>query len=99
MSNIIDNDNSEDVEAMIRVKIALDSCPISTDATSNTDPNDPKHFRKYLRSIAYRKILKDVNEYLFLHCKHNYVTDYIDIDPDRCQTIRYCEKCSCCVEI
>jgi hypothetical protein len=95
MSNIIDNDNSDDVEAMIRVKISLDACPMSTiNEDVNDDRNDfRKNFRKYCRAVAYQKILKQVNEYLHLHCKHNYVTDSIDIDPDRSETIRYCEKC------
>jgi len=97
MSEINENDNSEDVEAMIRVKIALDACIMSTESTSDEDMNDRDHFRKnfrkYCRAVAYQKILKQVNEYLHLHCKHSYVTDSIDIDPDRSETIRYCEKC------
>ena len=115
MSNI--NENSEDVDAMIRVKIALDACPkfsgqrpnnlvvegrspsdpMSTESKSDADMDDRDHFRKnfrkYCRAVAYQKILKSVNEYLHLHCNHNYVVDSIDIDPDRSQTIRYCEKC------
>ena len=87
--------NDEDVDAMIRVKIALDACPMSTESTSDTDDRDHfrKNFRKYCRSVTYQKILKSVNEYLHLHCKHSYVVDSIDIDPDRSETIRYCEKC------
>lgn len=97
MSHIIDNDNSDDVEAMIRVKIALDACPMSVESTSDEDVEDRnnfrKNFRKYCRAVAYQKILNQVYEYLHLHCKHSYVTDSIDIDPDRSETIRYCEKC------
>lgn len=26
-------------------------------------------------------------------CDHEFVVDYIDIDPDRSQQIIYCEKC------
>lgn len=26
-------------------------------------------------------------------CKHNYVEDYIDIDPDKGMQITYCDKC------
>jgi hypothetical protein len=26
-------------------------------------------------------------------CKHNYVEDYIDINPDRGTSITYCDKC------
>jgi hypothetical protein len=88
-----DTVNTEDVETMIRIKCALDSCSLSQDTTRNDDPTDPKNFRRYLRSVAFRKILKEVNGYLFLHCKHDFVDDLIDIDPDRSQTIRYCYKC------
>ena len=89
-----ERENSEDVEILIRVKMSMDSCTLAKDETMNTDPNDPRHFRRYLRSIAYRKILKDINCYLHLNCRHSYVIDTIDIDPDRSQTIKYCEKCS-----
>jgi hypothetical protein len=44
-----DCDNSEDVEIMINVKTRMDSCHLAKDATINTDPNDPAHFRRYLR--------------------------------------------------
>jgi hypothetical protein len=86
-------DNSEDVKTMIRVKITLEACPLSLDTTTNTDPTDRNNFRRCLRSVRFRKILKEVNEYLFLHCRHNYIEDLIDIDPDRSQIIKYCEKC------
>lgn len=29
-------------------------------------------------------------------CKHDYVEDYIDIDPERSQRICYCNKCYSC---
>ena len=86
-------DNTGDVNTMISVKNKLEASPLAMDSTRNDDPNDPKNFRRYLRSIAFRKILKDVNSYLHLHCKHDYVEDLIDIDPDRSQTIKYCYKC------
>ena len=28
------------------------------------------------------------------HCCHEIITDYIDIDPDKSMTIKYCSKCS-----
>ena len=28
------------------------------------------------------------------HCCHEIITDYIDIDPDKSMTIKYCNKCS-----
>ena len=85
--------NPEDVNLMIGIKIKLESCPLALDTTRNDDPNDKKNFRRCLRSVAYRKILKDVNAYLHVHCKHDFVEDLIDIDPDLSQTIKYCCKC------
>ena len=38
-------------------------------------------------------ILKQMDKYLYKHCKHVIVKDLIDIDPDRSKTIYYCEKC------
>lgn len=29
-------------------------------------------------------------------CKHDYVEDYIDVDPERSQRICYCNKCYSC---
>jgi len=92
MSATENRDNTEDVDSMIRVKIALDACPLSKIVINNND--QPREFKRYVRSVAFRKILKDVNAYLFLHCNHSYVEDLIDIDPDKSQTIRYCEKCN-----
>lgn len=85
------SENTEDVESMIRVKMALDASPMSKMVVTNDD--QPNNFKRYMRSVAFCKILKEVNAYLFLHCQHNYVEDLIDIDPDKSQTIRYCEKC------
>ena len=85
--------NTEDVNIMIGMKIKMDNCSLSQVNTRNDDPTDTKHFRRYLRSVAFRKILKDVNGYLYLNCKHEYVEDTIDIDPDRSQSIKYCNKC------
>ena len=85
--------NTEDVNIMIGMKIKMDACSLAQDTTKNDDPTDQKHFRRYLRSVAFRRILKDVNGYLYLNCKHEYVEDTIDIDPDRSQTIKYCNRC------
>lgn len=85
--------NDEDVNIMIGIRNKLESSPLAMDTTRNDDPNDKQHFRRCLRSVAYRKILKEVSAYLFTHCKHDFVEDSIDIDPDRSQTIKYCHKC------
>ena len=30
------------------------------------------------------------------HCKHQYIEDWIDLSPDRSQSIWYCRYCECC---
>ena len=37
---------------------------------------------------------KKINTKLIDICKHDWVTDLIDIDPDRSKTIEYCKICS-----
>jgi hypothetical protein len=32
-------------------------------------------------------------------CRHEYVEDYIDVDPDRSQRICYCNKCYSCFPV
>ena len=34
-----------------------------------------------------------VNENIKLRCNHNFIEDTIDIDPDKCKVINYCEYC------
>ena len=41
----------------------------------------------------YLDILNRVKKYLHRHCKHNVVSDLIDIDPDRSKEISYCTIC------
>jgi hypothetical protein len=43
-------------------------------------------------------VLRKINElegvtYKQLQCKHNFIDDHIDIDPDRSQKITYCTLC------
>lgn len=40
-----------------------------------------------------KHLLKEINERIEENCNHNWITDSIDIDPDRSQTIIYCEHC------
>jgi hypothetical protein len=37
-----------------------------------------------------------VDQRLKSGCKHDYVEDYIDVDPERSQRICYCNKCYSC---
>ena len=41
----------------------------------------------------YKQIVDTVNKYLSKHCQHIICHDEIDIDVEKCKTIKYCEKC------
>ena len=41
----------------------------------------------------YKTICKQVNDYFFLHCQHEFEKDLFDIDPDKSVTVTYCTKC------
>ncbi len=45
------------------------------------------------RNGVYRQIYNSIHSYLQNYCVHSIITDVIDIDIDRSQTIRYCEHC------
>lgn len=49
------------------------------------------------RRVAMKKIdehIASLENTLKGMCKHNYVVDYIDVDPDKAmQQITYCDKC------
>jgi hypothetical protein len=49
----------------------------------------PKEFR----NADYATIFKCSKDYLIKHCKHDYIKDYIDIDPDYGAYITYCKIC------
>ncbi len=36
---------------------------------------------------------KIIKTFLMRYCVHDVMTDYIDITPDKCITIRYCKCC------
>ena len=46
-----------------------------------------------LQNTESVNILNMISNYLHAHCQHNIITDQIDVDPDRSETIRYCDKC------
>ena len=37
-----------------------------------------------LRTLEYKKILETIHNYIHYNCKHNYITDVIDIDVEQC---------------
>jgi hypothetical protein len=40
-----------------------------------------------------RNALEQLNQFLNKNCSHDYVDDFIDVDPDRTRKITYCTKC------
>ncbi len=46
-----------------------------------------------LRCAEYRKILVNIHNYISNNCKHEYITDVIDVDVELSETIVYCRKC------
>ena len=45
------------------------------------------------RDAEYAILCNKLHNYVKKHCKHNIITDLIDIDPDTSKTIHYCTKC------
>jgi hypothetical protein len=41
----------------------------------------------------YKHIMDLVNNYLLKNCKHHIISDHVDTDIERSETIKYCEKC------
>ena len=38
-------------------------------------------------------IINKLNTFLIIYCKHEIITDYIDITPDKGCNIKYCIRC------
>ena len=57
--------------------------------------NIPAHINNndILRKLYLENFLTIVNDQIKNKCQHNYVTDYIDIDPDTSMKICYCSIC------
>jgi hypothetical protein len=43
----------------------------------------------------YKNLLNEINNFLYNHCDHQWLTDLIDITPEKSKYITYCEKCEC----
>lgn len=37
--------------------------------------------------------ITNINKLIYKRCQHNWIIDYIDIDPDKSVQIKYCELC------
>jgi hypothetical protein len=53
--------------------------------------NLPKY--ENITELYLENFLKHIDEQIKNKCQHNYVTDYIDIDPDNSMKICYCSIC------
>lgn len=40
-----------------------------------------------------KNALEQLNQFLIQNCHHDYLDDFIDIDPDRSMKITYCTRC------
>ena len=45
------------------------------------------------KNEEFNTIVKSMDTYIRRNCRHHYVEDLIDIDPDRSQSITYCSRC------
>jgi hypothetical protein len=46
------------------------------------------------RTPEYNEIMSSINHYLKRNCKHeNIIEDYIDINDEQTQQIKYCNQC------
>jgi len=41
-----------------------------------------------------RDTLKEITSILSLQCQHDWITDYVDVDVERSEIIKYCKKCN-----
>lgn len=45
--------------------------------------------------LEYEILLNEINNYLYNYCDHHWITDLIDITPERSKYITYCDVCEC----
>ena len=43
--------------------------------------------------IQMERLIQSINQKIKADCQHEYVDDYIDIDPDNSQRVCYCNIC------
>ena len=42
-----------------------------------------------------KELNKKIQDEMIEYCEHEYIIDYIDINPDKMKQIYYCSKCHC----
>jgi hypothetical protein len=53
---------------------------------------DIKHSVELIKTYEKTKIINKTH-FLIVDCKHEILTDYVDITPDKGCNIKYCSKC------
>jgi hypothetical protein len=52
------------------------------------------HPRKLREEIEqWTTLLRKINHTIFQQCNHNFISDSIDLNPDRSESIYYCQYC------
>ena len=94
-----------EIENLVYLKIHLESeiKLLQTQSIKQNYEDDKKNifFIKYLescknlRGICEKKqyLLRELDDHLYENCPHKWYKDVIDIDPERSQSIQYCEIC------
>ena len=66
----------------------------------NSDIQEILNVKKVLENLIkeqdnahLKNALEQLNLFLIQNCIHEFVDDFIDIDPDRSMQISYCSKC------
>lgn len=52
---------------------------------------DPQKLQRELQQ--WNALLEKVNQEIWSRCEHDFVTDTIDLTPEKSQTIYYCKHC------
>jgi hypothetical protein len=66
----------------------------------NSDIQEIINIKKVLENLIkeqddahLKNALEQLNQFIIENCRHDYVDDFIDIDPDLTMRITYCTKC------
>lgn len=71
-------------------KTNIDSC---VEMNEMMDTLNFKHHQYLLQKNKLRYLINNCREKCAQICQHNYITDLIDLTPDRSEIIQYCTLC------
>jgi hypothetical protein len=70
------------------------------DKTNIFNCNDLISIKHYVAGASQKinmndktRILNAINIFFLTNCEHEFVTDYVDITPDKGRNIKYCSRC------